>query len=633
MPTIVLVGPDKTRKAVRIFRPLTTIGASADNDVQLDRAGLEPTHAQIAKDTSGFTIRGLTRDMSVNGRRQKEKRLEDRDVIRIGDAEITYYAKDEDAPKVVSDRPQPGAPVAPTMELASAMRRLHEFSIKLLGGESTGALVELLLDGIIAITNGDKGFLAILADDGAPEVHAARNCDRANLDADVARMSDSIVKRVIETKSPLVVSDAVADQEFSASASVMSLRLQSVMCCPLLDQGRLFGVLYVGDDRRRGAFDASSLDLMSVFAAQASLLFSQARKLEKLEQRTEELEGELRDVRLGAIIGASTSIREVFRRVKRVATTDVAVLITGETGTGKELVALEIHRCSRRAKGPFVVVNCGAIPENLLESELFGHVRGAFTGAIQNKLGKFSAADGGTLFLDEIGELPLALQVKLLRVLQEHVIVRVGATKAEHVDIRVVAATNRVLEDEIASGRFREDLYYRLNVVSIELPPLRERGDDLILVAKHLLARAVKESGSSVKGFSKACLSSMRKYKWPGNVRQLENRIKKAVVLAERPLITAEDLDLEPEVLEETLPLAEARARFETRYVLEALERNGGNRTKTAKDLGVDPRTIFRYLAKVGQRSEPLPAEDGAEGAILTPDDEHPPRFEDELLG
>ncbi|MBI4814882.1 MAG: sigma 54-interacting transcriptional regulator [Deltaproteobacteria bacterium] len=623
MPTVLLVGPDKAKKLVRIFRPLTTIGSSPDNDIRMERSGLEATHAQIVKDASGYLIRGLTRDMSVNGRRQKEKKLEDRDLVRIGDVEITFYANDEDAPKPEVDKtPSPGAPVLMTTELASAMKRIHEFSVKLLAGESTSALVEVLLDGIIGLTRADKGFLAMLGDDGAPEVRAARNCDRANLGESVARMSDSIVKKVIESKKPLVVSDAVADQEFSASASVMSLRLQSVMCCPLFDRERLIGVLYVGDDRRRGAFDAAALDVMAVFAAQASLLFSQSRRLEDLSRRTTQLEDELRDLRLGTIIGASDSMREVFRRVKKVATTDVAVLVTGETGTGKELIAHEIHHASRRAKGPFVVVNCGAIPENLLESELFGHVRGAFTGAVVNKLGRFAAADGGTLFLDEIGEMPLQLQVKLLRVLQEHTIVRVGATKPEKVDIRVVAATNRVLEDEIAAGRFREDLYYRLNVVSIELPPLRDRGDDLVLVAKHLLARAVKESGSGVKGFSKACLLAMRKYKWPGNVRQLENRIKKAVVLAEGSLLTAEDIDLMPEELEEILPLAEARARFETRYVLEALERNGGNRTKTAKELGVDPRTIFRYLAKTSPKSPPLPPEDGEPGAVLAPEDE-----------
>jgi transcriptional regulator with PAS, ATPase and Fis domain len=301
-----------------------------------------------------------------------------------------------------------------------------------------------------------------------------------------------------------------------------------------------------------------------------------------------------------------------------VATTAVAVLITGETATGMELVARELHRLSRRASGPFVVVNCGAIPENLLESELFGHVRGAFTGAIATRPGKFQAASSGTLFLDEIGELPLPLQVKLLRALQDHFVTKVGDTRAERVDIRVLAATNRNLEREIREGRFREDLYYRLNVVEIALPPLRERGDDLVLIARYLLAREAREQSRALSGFSRSCVAALRAYGWPGNVRQLENRVKKAVVLSEGPLVTAEDMDLQPADVEETLTLADARARFEARYIQEILDRHDGNRTQTAKVLGVDPRTIFRYLAKWGSgdaQPGPIPPETNELGA------------------
>ena len=209
------------------------------------------------------------------------------------------------------------------------------------------------------------------------------------------------------------------------------------------------------------------------------------------------------------------------------------MLITGETGTGKELIARAIHNRSPRAGKPFVAINCGAIPENLLESELFGHVKGAFTGAVANKQGQFEAADGGTLFLDEIGEMPLALQVKLLRVLQERVVFRVGDTRAETVDIRIIAATNRDLEKEIAGGRFREDLYYRLNVVNVELPPLRERGDDMLVIARYLLSRYAREYDAKVKGLSPNAAVAIRKHNWPGNIRELENRIKKAIVLCE----------------------------------------------------------------------------------------------------
>jgi transcriptional regulator with PAS, ATPase and Fis domain len=304
-------------------------------------------------------------------------------------------------------------------------------------------------------------------------------------------------------------------------------------------------------------------------------------------------------------------MRAVYRRVDKVAATDVSVLITGETGTGKELIAREIHDRSDRSDGPFVTINCGAIPENLLESELFGHARGAFTGAVAARAGKFQAADRGTLFLDEIGEMPMNLQVKILRAIQERTVTRVGETRSEKVDIRIVAATHRVLPDLIASNLFREDLYYRLNVVNLHLPPLRARGDDVVLLAKFLLSKFAEELNPKVKGFTPNALIAIRKYEWPGNVRQLENRIKKAIVLCDKTLVGPEDLDLFPETLSAIMTLATAREEFQRRYILEVLERNNGNRTKTARDLGVDPRTIFRYLEK--EPDAPPPGGDDTE--------------------
>jgi transcriptional regulator with PAS, ATPase and Fis domain len=244
------------------------------------------------------------------------------------------------------------------------------------------------------------------------------------------------------------------------------------------------------------------------------------------------------------------------------------------------------------------VINCGAIPEALIESELFGHVRGAFTGAVASRAGKFQVANRGTLFLDEIGELPQALQVKLLRALQERVVYRVGDSRPEKVDIRVVAATNRVLEDEIKAGRFREDLYYRLNVVNVYLPPLRDRGDDVIILARALLSKYADELRSSVQGFTPQALSAIKKYPWPGNIRQLENRIKKGLVLCEGSLLSPVDLDLGKDSATAVVPLEKAKEEFQRKFVLEALERNSGNRTQTARDLGVDPRTIFRFLER-----------------------------------
>jgi transcriptional regulator with PAS, ATPase and Fis domain len=298
-------------------------------------------------------------------------------------------------------------------------------------------------------------------------------------------------------------------------------------------------------------------------------------------------------------------MQEVMRTVAKVASTEVSVLITGETGTGKELIAQELHRRSPRKDGPLVAINCGAIPEQLLESELFGYVRGAFTGAEKTKPGRLHAASGGTLFLDEIGEMPMGLQVKLLRVLQERAVTRVGDTKPEAVDVRVVCATHRELLGEIRAGRFREDLYYRLNVVQIHLPPLREREGDVLILAKYFLHRFAGELDVPARTFSAAAEQAIAAHPWPGNIRQLENHIKKALVLAEHNVLMPEDLGLQPPPPRDTgprvLPLAEAKERFARDYVREVLAKNGGNRAQAARDLDVDPRTIFRFLEKEGR--------------------------------
>ena len=296
-------------------------------------------------------------------------------------------------------------------------------------------------------------------------------------------------------------------------------------------------------------------------------------------------------------------MQSIFRMVEKVAKVDIPVLILGETGTGKELIAREIHRLSPRSSYPFITVNCGAIPSTLLESELFGYVKGAFTGAFKDKKGKFHLANKGTLFLDEIGDLDLSLQVKLLRVLQDGIIYRIGSEYPEKVDVRIIAATNKNLEKAINEGTFREDLYYRLNVITINLPPLRERHEDIILIAKYFLEKYKKDLNPSIKGFTKEALLAMENYHWPGNIREMENRIKKALVLSDGEYITPEDLDLHEKEFR-ILTLAEAKEKFQNEYIEKVLLLNNGNRTKTAKDLGVDPRTIFRYLEKKKNKSQ-----------------------------
>ncbi|MGO9831728.1 MAG: sigma-54 interaction domain-containing protein, partial [Myxococcaceae bacterium] len=369
----------------------------------------------------------------------------------------------------------------------------------------------------------------------------------------------------------------------------------------------------LGTDRFRGGFDAQALDLLTIFAAQASLLLQNALLLDELRLDVAELRDRLQQQRYGELVGACEGMRDVYRRVDKVAPTDITVLLEGETGTGKELIAREIHRRSPRADGPFVSLNCGAIPETLLEAELFGHARGAFTGAVSSRLGRFQTASGGTLFLDELGEMSPALQVKLLRALEEKQVTRLGDSRPEAVDLRVVAATHRVLLEEVRRGTFREDLYYRLNTLALRLPPLRERGDDVLVLARYFLGIFASEYKSRARGFSPLALSAMRKYGWPGNVRELKNRIQRAVVLAERAVLRPEDLELDARDASPVVPLARAREEFQRRYIEEVLERNGGNRTQAARELGVDPRTVFRFLERLEAEADGRPL--GDEGA------------------
>jgi DNA-binding NtrC family response regulator len=309
-------------------------------------------------------------------------------------------------------------------------------------------------------------------------------------------------------------------------------------------------------------------------------------------------------------IGKSKRFLDVLKLAEHVAPTDSTVLIQGESGTGKEVIARYIHNLSSRNDGPFMSINCGALPENLLESELFGHVKGSFTGAVRDKQGLFAAARGGSFFLDEVGEMPASLQVKLLRVLQEREAIPVGATEAIPVDVRIIAATNRELEEEIRRGNFRSDLFYRLNVIAVNLPPLRERRDDLLLLIEALLQNLSTETGTEPKALASEALDAVMVYEWPGNVRELENALEHAQVLTRGSLIEAASLPeritkrrKEPLVAERSYrnPTLEV---IERAYIMWVLQAEGGNKTRAAEVLGIDPSTLYRKLSRYEEQVE-----------------------------
>jgi len=345
-----------------------------------------------------------------------------------------------------------------------------------------------------------------------------------------------------------------------------------------------------------GAYDYMT---KPVEVEELKVILKRAFNLRNLEEEHRALQGKAQEAR--GIIFASTVMDEVWAKVQRVAKTDAPVLITGETGTGKELTARAIHRLSKRKDGPFVPIDCASIPESLLETELFGHEKGAFTGAHTRRQGKVESAHGGTLFLDEVGDLAISLQAKLLRFLQEHRFQRIGGREWIHVDARVLAATNADLKEAMGKGTFREDLYHRLSVVVIELPPLREREGDISLLAMAFLERFAAEAGRRLRGFTSEALRAMEAYSWPGNVRELENRVRRAAIMAKGTRITVEDLGIPPASdMPADMDLKSAREALERKMVEKALRRFGGNMTRAAQALGITRPTLYDLMEKLG---------------------------------
>jgi len=367
-------------------------------------------------------------------------------------------------------------------------------------------------------------------------------------------------------------------------------------------------IIVSGNSERQNALAAIDKGAHDIFPKPVDLdelkvvLHRVYRRLE-LEKESIEERTLAQRVSFEEIIGTSPQMQEVFATVRKVAGTDIPVLITGESGTGKELIANAIHNLSERKGGPFIAINCGAIPETLLESELFGHEKGSFTGATTQRKGKLEYAHGGTLFLDEIGDLLPELQVKMLRFLQEKVIERIGGRQPIPVNIRVIAATNQNLDDEVKANRFREDLYFRLAVVKVSLPPLRERENDVVQLAEHLVLAFSKELKRPPKKFSKQAIEAIRRHDWPGNVRELQNRVKRALVLTDGPTIGPAALELQEANGSAGAPAAtlkEAREALERELLSNSLRDNNGNISKTAKALGISRPTLYDLMARYG---------------------------------
>lgn len=484
---------------------------------------------------------------------------------------------------------------------------LHEFADPLLAlsaiGESINTLYDIdellpkILDIALKTVNAQRGFVLVSESDNPAElsVRVARNIESDSMTA-MAAFSRSVVEAAMASGETVISYNPADDARFSASASIVDQKIVAAACLPLRIKTQRLGAIYMDSTETRGKFRPEIEPFLNAFAHQAAIAIENARMYDRLRTENRRLRQVIADSsEFKGIIGQSQPMRHVLDIVRSVMDTPATVLILGESGTGKELIARALHYNSRMKDKPFIALFCGALPESLLESELFGHKHGAFTGATHDKKGLFEEADGGTFFLDEIGDISPKIQSLLLRVLQEREVRRIGENKVRKINVRVIAATNKDLSAEVKAGRFREDLYYRLNVITITLPALRHRGNDVILLAQHYLDRAAGRANRQIAGFSQEAIDCLLAYQWPGNVRELDNTIERAVLLAKGEYLSPADLRLEnpgPAGMSEAQTLRD----YERRFVTKVLQDHQGNVTEAAKTLGVSRRWLHYRL-------------------------------------
>ena len=461
-------------------------------------------------------------------------------------------------------------------------------------------LLERIIDIAIGVLSAERGFILLKSPEKKKgfEAVAARNINSESI-ANIRQLSSSVVNQVLKKGEAVLTFDAQADERFSAARSVVLQKIRSIACTPLINHNEVTGAIYMDSLTAADQFTDETLQFLEAFARQAAIAIENARMFEQLQSENQQLKRHISLQHLfPEIIGESREIKTILETIMKVANAKAAVFIEGESGTGKELVARALHYHSSRKDKLFIPVFCGSLADNLLESELFGHKKGAFTGAIENKAGLFEEADGGTIFLDEIGDIDINTQTKLLRVIQEGEIKPVGETKIKKVNVRVVSATNKDLWKEVQENRFREDLYYRLNVISIKMPPLRERGNDILILAKHFLERFAKENGKKISDFTPSAIQALQKYPWPGNIRELENAVERAVIMTDAPTIPPELFNLSRTKVNNLT--GKSLKEIEKTVILETLEMTGQHRARTAEILGVSKRWLQYRIKEWG---------------------------------
>jgi DNA-binding NtrC family response regulator len=583
-------------------REVTIVGRSSGSDIQIVDEAISRQHFAIRKRGGTYELEDLGSENGTlkNGLRvQGVVKLAPGDVIAAGPSTFVFdpaldYLANQSGPDVIIAEEDPASasavPVRGDEGDSDDARLILEMVARALGGDDRD-LVGTALEVVAQRFGAERAF--VLAND------PRKRRVVASFGQGTITVSRTVVDRVLTEKTGMVSGDAAHDVAFSGGVSLLAGEIRSLLAAPLVVDDRAIGMVHL-DKKKRDAYRAQDLDALIPLANVLALVVLVSEGIAALRRRARTRHR----IEAPEVIGASETMKRLFAATKKAAETDATVLITGETGTGKEVLAQLLHAESPRREGPFVAVNCGALAENLQESELFGHEKGAFTGADSDKVGLFEAASGGTLLLDEIGETSRATQVKLLRALQERVIFRVGGTRPIEVDVRITAATSKNLEDMIAKKTFREDLYFRLKVVQLKVPPLRERLDDVPALADALMDRHARSAGIPKKSLAPELVETLARYTWPGNVRELSNVIERLMILAEGDEISLADLPSDllagravaKAAIHRAGTLAEAVAEVEREMILLAMHRTSGVKSAVADALGISRVTLDAKL-------------------------------------
>jgi Nif-specific regulatory protein len=591
-----------------------TIGRDESNRLCIPDAAVSRRHCSIRSEDGHFILRDLEsyNGTLVNGATVSEHVLVHGDRISIGDAQLLFVLRGQEftasATALEYNETQEFTPAievassehfagAPAERLLRSLDVLVHIATKIGEIRNAESLAWQLTGMLFDVIPAERA--AILVSDAGGELSAAAAWDRTAGPSQSVQVSRSVVDRVRSQRVTILANAAQPDESLRRSKSLAELGIQSVLCAPMLAGDKLVGLIYLDSRDPAATFDHQHVQLLLAIAGIAALALENAARFESLENENEQLRSAINLEH--NMVGDSPAMRDLFRMISKVAPRDSTVLILGESGAGKELIARAIHRNSSRSAAPFVPINCAALTETLLESELFGYEKGAFTGALAQKKGRLEAAESGTVFLDEIGELAPSLQAKLLRVLQDHELVRVGGTRQVKIDVRVIAATNRDLAAQVRNGAFREDLYYRLNVVSVRAPSLRERRDDIPLLAQHFVEKYSARCKRRVTGISPEARKALMNYDWPGNVRELENAIERAIVLGSTDLLLPDDL---PDAVIESGSASageasgyhEAVAEKKRELIIDAVKESRGNYTEAARRLSLHPNYLHRLI-------------------------------------